>query len=133
MRKDVKIENPTNPSGPHFRARLPRVEIEILRGRARDLVREVTFPVFLIGTADDCDLVLGDARTRTCMSPKTAFHCAIWVAVPRFGFRDARFIKHTSRMVTGFAPVLTRFAFVSMVRRRQGQVDDQRRCIGGTT
>jgi pSer/pThr/pTyr-binding forkhead associated (FHA) protein len=62
MRKDVKIENPTNPSGPHFRARLPRVEIEILRGRARDLVREVTFPVFLIGTADDCDLVLGDAR-----------------------------------------------------------------------
>jgi predicted component of type VI protein secretion system len=36
------------------------VELEILRGAARHRRRKVTVPVFLIGTANDCDLVLGD-------------------------------------------------------------------------
>src|SRR4051794_26522508 len=41
--------------------RLPRVELEITRGRARNKVRRVDVPVFLIGSARDCDLVLADA------------------------------------------------------------------------
>jgi predicted component of type VI protein secretion system len=41
--------------------RLPRVELEIVRGRARNKLRRVDVPVFLIGSARDCDLVLCDA------------------------------------------------------------------------
>ncbi len=39
---------------------LPSVEIVISEGRAIQLVREVTWPVYLIGASSDCDLVLGD-------------------------------------------------------------------------
>jgi len=42
-------------------SRLPRVELEILRGRARNRLRRIDVPVFLIGSARDCDLVLADA------------------------------------------------------------------------
>lgn len=38
----------------------PRVELEILRGRAKNKIRRVDVPVFLIGSASDCDLVLAD-------------------------------------------------------------------------
>jgi hypothetical protein len=38
------------------------VWLEIRRGRARNLVRHVTSAVYLIGSARDCDLVLGDAQ-----------------------------------------------------------------------
>lgn len=48
--------------GPHFRSEVPSVEIEILRGRARQLFRQVSGRVFLIGTAADCDMVLGDLQ-----------------------------------------------------------------------
>lgn len=41
---------------------LPNVTLEIRRGRARHTLRPVVGPVFLIGTASDCDLVLGDDR-----------------------------------------------------------------------
>ncbi len=41
---------------------LPHVELEILRGRAQNMVRPVKVPAFLIGSASDCDLVLGDSR-----------------------------------------------------------------------
>jgi Inner membrane component of T3SS, cytoplasmic domain len=41
---------------------LPHVELEILRGRAQNRVRPVKVPAFLIGSATDCDLVLGDNR-----------------------------------------------------------------------
>ena len=41
---------------------VPQVELEIVRGRARHLTRPVLARAFLIGTATDCDLVLGDAR-----------------------------------------------------------------------
>lgn len=37
------------------------VWLEITRGRVRQPIRSVPGPVFLIGTAPDCDLVLGDA------------------------------------------------------------------------
>lgn len=43
-------------------ASLPYVELEITRGQAKRRVRRVDAPVFLIGTADDCDLVLGDPQ-----------------------------------------------------------------------
>ncbi|MBN1853538.1 MAG: FHA domain-containing protein [Pirellulales bacterium] len=36
--------------------------MEILRGRARNRWRPIQAPAFLIGTAADCDLVLGDER-----------------------------------------------------------------------
>lgn len=39
---------------------LPHVELEILRGRAKQKIRPVETPVFLIGSAHDCDLVLAD-------------------------------------------------------------------------
>lgn len=39
-------------------ATLPMVELKILRGQARQKVRRVQGPVFLIGAAMDCDLVL---------------------------------------------------------------------------
>ena len=41
---------------------LPSVELEILRGRAQNRVRPEKVPAFLIGSATDCDLVLGDNR-----------------------------------------------------------------------
>jgi hypothetical protein len=41
--------------------KLPRVELQILRGRARNKLRRIEVPVFLIGSARDCDLVLADA------------------------------------------------------------------------
>jgi predicted component of type VI protein secretion system len=44
------------------RTKLPRVELEILRGRARNKLRRIDVPVFLIGSARDCDLVLADAE-----------------------------------------------------------------------
>lgn len=40
----------------------PEVELVITRGRAHNRVRLVSSPVFMIGTAPDCDLVLGDDR-----------------------------------------------------------------------
>ena len=42
------------------RSALPRVELEILRGRAKNRLRRIDVPVFLIGSAHDCDLVLAD-------------------------------------------------------------------------
>jgi hypothetical protein len=47
---------------PHIRHSLPRVTLEIMRGRARQRLRPVAGRVFLIGAAADCDLVLGDSR-----------------------------------------------------------------------
>jgi len=48
------------PPQPYGRAGLPKVQLEIVRGRARHRIRPVRVPVFLIGSAGDCDLVLGD-------------------------------------------------------------------------
>lgn len=41
---------------------LPNVALEITRGRTRHKRRDVRSVAFLIGSAPDCDLVLGDAR-----------------------------------------------------------------------
>ena len=48
--------------GPHYLPQLPQVGLEIVRGKASRRIREVNPPVFLIGAAEDCDLVLGDLR-----------------------------------------------------------------------
>ena len=54
--------DPHGTPGPHFSPILPQVELEIVRGTARFRRRPVDVPVFLIGTAADCDLVLGDPQ-----------------------------------------------------------------------
>ncbi len=43
-----------------LKSNLPFVEFDILGGRAQRNFRRITCPVFLIGTAPDCDLVLID-------------------------------------------------------------------------
>lgn len=47
---------------PHLLPAAPRVSLEIVRGRVRERVRHIPGKVFLIGTASDCDLVLGDLQ-----------------------------------------------------------------------
>jgi pSer/pThr/pTyr-binding forkhead associated (FHA) protein len=47
-------------SSPINSSALPRVELEILRGRTKNKIRRIDVPVFLIGSAPDCDLVLAD-------------------------------------------------------------------------
>jgi len=44
------------------RSALPRVELEISRGRAKQLVRPIEGLVYLIGAAEDNDLVLADSQ-----------------------------------------------------------------------
>ena len=61
MRRQSPLEN--NPHilpGPHSRSKFPNVEIEILQGHAHQLIRKFSDRVFLIGTATDSDMVLGD-------------------------------------------------------------------------
>ena len=41
-------------------SRPPGVTLEITTGRARNTMRSVAGPVYLIGGSNDCDLVLGD-------------------------------------------------------------------------
>ena len=49
-----------NQQEPHILPVGPRVALEITRGRVQQRIRPVRRAVFLIGTANDCDLVLGD-------------------------------------------------------------------------
>jgi hypothetical protein len=49
-----------NQPNPHILPVGPRVSLEITRGLVKQRVRHVRGRVFLIGTANDCDLVLGD-------------------------------------------------------------------------
>jgi hypothetical protein len=48
--------------GPKSVSTLPQVTLEITRGRAKQRTRQVRGQAFLIGSAADSDLVLGDAR-----------------------------------------------------------------------
>jgi pSer/pThr/pTyr-binding forkhead associated (FHA) protein len=52
-------ESSTSPSGPPAP---PHVSLHIVRGQARERVRHVNTPAFLIGSASDCDLVIGDLQ-----------------------------------------------------------------------
>ncbi len=61
MRHQFKRHDPhTVPAAPE--ALWPQVTLEIVRGRAQNRFRPVTEPAFLLGSAVDCDLVLGAAR-----------------------------------------------------------------------
>jgi hypothetical protein len=42
--------------------RLPQARLEILRGQAREKVRDIGGPVYLIGRSPHCDLTLGDPQ-----------------------------------------------------------------------
>lgn len=53
------MHNRQDPTGPHTRSSLPQVTLEILRGRARQRIRPIVRPAFLIGSAPDSDLMLG--------------------------------------------------------------------------
>jgi len=62
--------DPHTLAAPHNRASVPTVDLEITRGAAQQRWRTVTGPAFLIGTAGDCDMVLGDTRlpaVHTCL------------------------------------------------------------------
>lgn len=62
MQGTFDLHNPHALAGPNLSAFGPRIEVEITRGRARYRRRPVYPRAYLIGTAADCDLVLGDAR-----------------------------------------------------------------------
>jgi len=62
MQRPPSRNDRRNPSGPEASPKLPKVWLEIRRGRARSLVRQVTSAVYLIGSARDCDLVLADEQ-----------------------------------------------------------------------
>jgi pSer/pThr/pTyr-binding forkhead associated (FHA) protein len=47
---------------PHLLPPAPQVSLEITRGRVRERRRQIPGKVFLIGSASDCDLVLGDLQ-----------------------------------------------------------------------
>ena len=47
---------------PNYLTKLPQVELEITRGRARNRVRPMRGSTFLIGSGSECDLVLGDPQ-----------------------------------------------------------------------
>jgi len=84
--KQSSNESSTSTFGQHM---LPHVSLQIVRGQAREKVRHVTTPAFLIGSAPDCDLVLGD---------------------PQFPHVYAYLIVHTGGVLVrhlGFAPELT--------------------------
>ncbi|MHB8970244.1 MAG: FHA domain-containing protein [Pirellulaceae bacterium] len=55
------IHNRQTPRWPYSFPEMPLVELLITVGRARQRIRRVTGPVFLIGSSMDCDLILGDA------------------------------------------------------------------------
>jgi hypothetical protein len=63
MRRQLKRHDQHNTAGPHGKENYRlQVELEIVRGQARNMLRPVQVPAFLIGSADDCDLVLGDPQ-----------------------------------------------------------------------
>ncbi len=55
----LRLDRYSSPK-PHILPLAPRVALEITRGRVQQRIRPVRGRVFLIGTASDCDLVLGD-------------------------------------------------------------------------
>jgi predicted component of type VI protein secretion system len=62
MPQSPNTHDPHSVRGPHGLQNLPQVELEIVRGAARERKRRVNGSAFLIGRAHDSDLVLGDAQ-----------------------------------------------------------------------
>lgn len=83
------------PLGPHLA--FPRAVwgLEIVRGQARQLFRPIAGPVFMIGTAEDSDLVLADEafpETYLYLYIKTDADLNETVSVRRFGVGPALLI-----------------------------------------
>jgi hypothetical protein len=57
----LRIDRHSLPA-PHILPVGPQVSLQITRGRVQQRVRQVRGRVFLIGAANDCDLVLGDLQ-----------------------------------------------------------------------
>jgi hypothetical protein len=86
----VRIDEPEQPQPPH--AAFPKTVwgLEIVRGQARQMFRPIPGPVFMIGTAVDCDLVLADAAF-----PETYLYLYIKddaVSIRRFGVGPELFV-----------------------------------------
>lgn len=60
MPRPIRRHGSHSVSRPHRRVVLPEVELQITRGRARNSVRAISGLAYLIGAADDNDLVLAD-------------------------------------------------------------------------
>merc|ERR1711964_370100 len=83
----------SGPGRPYQATDLPRVALEILRGRAKSKIRPISMPTFLIGSATDCDLVLGDSQfpavhTYLRLSPRE-------VSVRHLGFLPTLYVNGT--------------------------------------
>lgn len=57
----MRIHSNHNDGG-SARSEKPLVQIEILRGQAKSKLRKIKGPVYLIGSASDCDMVLADKQ-----------------------------------------------------------------------
>jgi len=57
----LRLDRQSRPE-PHILPPAPRVFLEITRGRVRERLRQIPRKVFLIGSASDCDLVVGDLQ-----------------------------------------------------------------------
>jgi predicted component of type VI protein secretion system len=62
MHNQAIVTSPKSRLSRPLRSQWPKVSLEIERGEARRKSRPVAGPVFLVGSAPDCDLVLGDPR-----------------------------------------------------------------------
>ena len=79
----ARIDEPEQPQPPHGTWPQTVWGLEIVRGQARQMFRPINGPVFMIGTAVDCDLVLADDAF-----PETYLYLYIKhdvVSVRRFG------------------------------------------------
>lgn len=88
----ARVDQPEQPAGPHLA--FPRAVwgLEIVRGQARQLFRPIAGPVFMIGTADDSDLVLADEafpESFLYLYVKTDADLNETVSVRRFGVGPA--------------------------------------------
>jgi hypothetical protein len=86
----ARIDEPQQPQPPHVKWPETVLGLEIVRGQARQMFRPITGPVFMIGTAVDCDLVLADAAF-----PETYLYLYIKddaVSIRRFGVGPELFV-----------------------------------------
>lgn len=62
MHRPIRRHGSQSAGRPHVAPRLPSVSLEITRGRARNSIRQIEGLAYLIGSAEDNDLVLADSQ-----------------------------------------------------------------------
>lgn len=62
MHRPIRRHGSQSVGRSHIRTQLPNVTLEITRGRARNSVRRIEGLAYLIGSAEDNDLVLADSQ-----------------------------------------------------------------------